>query len=232
MKIIVSPSKTQDYTNESLFTDKKLLFPDQTKELWKEIKALSKENIQTIMKIKGNLLEETYQTIQDNDSLPYFQALTGFTGLVFKQLHLYDYSNEQVSYIENHVRILDALHGVLEPGTLIKPYRLDMKMKIHGNLYKYWNVSPYFKDETVINLASDEFSKMIQSESMITISFLQDKDGVYKSQATYSKMARGMLLDYMIQENIDNPEAIKKFNKDGYTYKSSLSSDKEIVFTR
>jgi cytoplasmic iron level regulating protein YaaA (DUF328/UPF0246 family) len=126
---------------------------------------------------------------------------------------------------------LDAFYGILEPGTLIKPYRLDMKVNIGVNLYNHWKIDDYFKNEIVINLASNEYSKMLNIP-MINISFLQFKNGKYINQATYSKQARGLFLDYIILNKIENVELMKNFNRDNYQYNKNLSDESNMVFTR
>jgi len=41
-----------------------------------------------------------------------------------------------------------------------------------------------------------------------------------------------MLSRYILQHHIDDPEAIKAFDGDGYRYHESLSDDANWVFTR
>lgn len=232
MKIILSPSKTQKPHTNTFYSSRDILFPSEHKKVLAALRKLKKTDIQTKMKLSKDLLEQTYANIKNYNTLEQFQAFDAFTGLVFFNMDRDSYKEEEHLYIEQNIRILDAFYGILEPGTLIKPYRLDMKMPIGLNLYTHWNVTPYFGDEIIINLASNEFSKMIQSENMITISFLQNKEGRFINQATYSKMARGKFADFMIKNKITEIDALFTFKVDGYTYNPELSSKKGIVFTR
>lgn len=231
MKIIVSPSKTQKPDYKKRFEDKDLLFPKEHKKLLALMRKQTKQSLASVMKIKGDLLNITYHNIKNYKSNKAFQAFYSFDGLVFKNLDKTSYKEEELAYIEEYVSILDAYYGILEPATLIKPYRCDMKMNFGINLYKHWDISSYYENELIINLASDEFSKMIK-EPMITISFLQYKEGIYKNQATYSKMARGKMLDFCIKNKIKTIESIKRFNLDNYSFNQELSSENLIVFTR
>lgn len=231
MKIIVSPSKTQKPNHNADFEPKELLFPKKHKKILSLLRKQTKEDLQRVMKIKGLLLDRTYQNIKNYSKLDSFQAFFSFDGLVFKNLDKDSYQLDEMKYIESNITVLDAFYGILEPGTLIKPYRLDMKMNFGINLYHHWDLNEYFKNQVIINLASDEFSKLI-TEPMITISFLQNKNGKFVNQATYSKMARGIMLDYLIKNKITQISDIKLFNKDGYEYNSDLSDDSLIVFTR
>jgi hypothetical protein len=232
MKIILSPTKTQIEHDHHNFKDQSLLFPKKHKKVLSVLKKLSKSELSKAMKISGDLLEETYKNIKSYKDLKESQAFDFFTGLVFFNLDRENYQEEEYDYIDRHVVILDALHGVLLPGTMVKKYRLDMKMKIGLDLYKHWQISDYFKDDLVINLASDEFSKMLSSDNMITISFLEYKKGTYKNLATYSKMARGKFLDYMIKNKITEIENLKLFNKESYSFNEELSTNINYVFTR
>ena len=214
------------------YTEKDPLFPKEHKKILAALRKLKKSEIQKIMKLSKDLLDQTYSNIKNYNSLEEFQAFDAFTGLVFFNMERDSYQEQEHKYIENHIRILDAFYGVLEPGTMIKPYRLDMKMSIGLRLYKHWKITPYFGDETIINLASSEFSKMVDSPNMITISFLQQKGNKYVNQATYSKQARGLFVDFMIQNKVTNPEELYVFDKDGYHFNLKLSSNTEFVFTR
>lgn len=232
MKIIISPSKTQNIKASAYLDEKEILFPKQHKKVLAKLRKLKKTDIKQIMKIDKDLLNQTYQNIKDYNQNPLFKAFFSFDGLVFKGLDKQSYKEDNYQYIEDNLRILDAFYGILEPGTMIKQYRLDMKMKIGLNLYHHWELTKYFKDELIINLASDEFSKLIKSPNMVTISFLQKKEDKYINQATYSKQARGFILDYMIKNKIVSIKDILRFNKENYKYNQTLSNERAIVFTR
>ncbi len=232
MKIVISPTKTMDEGISQYLDNKDLLYLSKHKKLITLLKKLTKKEIKRIMKVDKDILNNTYHNIKDYNNLPSSHAFVSFNGLVFKGLEKDSYKETEYRYIQNNLRILDALHGVLEPGTLIKPYRLDMKMNIGVNLYNYWDVKPYFKDEIIINLASSEFSKMLEGCNLINISFLQEKDGKYINQATYSKQARGKFLNYLIINKIENIKLMKKYSIDNYIFNDKLSNDTNIVFTR
>jgi cytoplasmic iron level regulating protein YaaA (DUF328/UPF0246 family) len=219
-----------DYQKSTYLQDKNILFPKKTKQILTLLRKLTKEDIKKAYKIKDNLLEQTYHDIKNYSKNDYFHAFSSFTGLVYFNIDKDSYQKEEYEYIQEHVRILDALYGVLEPGTLIKPYRLDMKTKLGINLYQHWDLNPYFQDELIINLASKEFSQMIQNK--IDILFFDEVKGTFKQQATYSKMARGKCIDFMIQNKVKTIEELKAFNLDGYRFNESLSNQTTIAFSR
>ncbi|XFA99288.1 YaaA family protein [Candidatus Izemoplasma sp. B36] len=231
MKIVISPSKTMNYQKCEYLEDKEPIYINKHKEVLSKLKKFKKTDIPKVYKIKGDLIDKTYRNIIDYDTNDSYHAFASYTGLVFFNLDRDNYKDKEYEYIASNVRILDAFYGILEPGTLIKPYRLDMKTDIGLNLYQHWNIDDYFNNDVVINLASNEFSKMLNIP-MININFLQYKNGKYINQATYSKQARGLFLDYMIKHEIEDISLLKLFNIDTYKFNDLLSDDFNLVFTR
>ena len=245
MKIIFSPSK--EMREENIFENKKIeftesKFKDKTNILIGILKEKSLSEIENIMKLKGELLNKTYKDIQDYDKLKFIPAISMYYGVSFKELNLEDYSEKSLEYLKNNLLILSVLYGVLLAFDLVKKYRLDMTMSIiDKGLYNFWkkDINDYIsnilsKDEVLLNLASGEFSKLIDNKkiSMINIDFKEEKDGAYKSVSTYSKKARGQFLNYLIKNQIANLEDIKKIKLDGYSLNKDLSDEKNLIFTR
>ena len=245
MKIIFSPSK--EMREENIFENKKIeltepKFQDKTNILIGILKEKSLSEIENIMKLKGKLLNKTYKDIQDYDKLKFIPAISMYYGVSFKELNLEDYSEKSLEYLKNNLLILSVLYGVLLAFDLVKKYRLDMTMSIiDKGLYNFWkkDINNYIsnilsKDEVLLNLASGEFSKLIDNKkiSMINIDFKEEKDGAYKSVSTYSKKARGQFLNYFIKNQIANLEDIKKIKLDGYSLNKDLSDEKNLIFTR
>ena len=245
MKIIFSPSK--EMREENIFENKKIeftefKFKDKTHILMSVLKEKSIDEIKNIMKLKGDLLNKTYKDIQNHKKLKNVPAISMYYGVSFKELELEDYSEKSLKYLKNNLLILSALYGISLPFDLLKKYRLDMTMSIiDKGLYSFWekDVTDYIsnilnKDEILLNLASSEFSKMIDNKKipMINIEFKEEKDGVYKSVSTYSKKARGKFLNYLIKNQINNLEDIKKVELDKYSLNKDLSDEKNFVFTR
>ena len=245
MKIIFSPSK--EMREENIFESKKIeftesKFKDKTNILIGILKEKSLSEIENIMKLKGELLNKTYKDIQDYDKLKFIPAISMYYGVSFKELDLEDYSEKSLKYLQNNLLILSALYGASLAFDLLKKYRLDMTMSIiDKGLYNFWkkDINDYIsnilsKDEVLLNLASGEFSKMIDSKRIfiINVDFKEEKDGAYKSVSTYSKKARGQFLNYLIKNQIANLEDIKKNKLDGYSLNKDLSDEKNLIFTR
>ena len=245
MKIIFSPSK--EMREENIFKNKKIKFTeskfkDKTSILIKTLNKKSIDEIGNIMKLKGELLNNTYKDIQNYDKLKYIPAISMYYGVSFKELELEDYSEKSLKYLENNLLILSALYGASLAFDLLKKYRLDMTMSIiDKGLYDFWkkDINDYIsnilnKGEILLNLASGEFSKLIDNKKipMINIDFKEEKDETYKSVSTYSKKARGKFLNYLVKNQISNLEEIVKIKLDGYNLNKDLSDEKNLIFTR
>ena len=245
MKIIFSPSK--EMREENIFEDKEIeftesKFKDKTNILINTLKEKSISEIENIMKLKGELLNDTYKDIQDYDKLKYIPAISLYYGVSFKELELEDYSEKSLKYLQNNLLILSAFYGISLPFDLIKKHRLDMTISIiDKGLYNFWkkDINEYISnilgsDEVLLNLASSEFSKLIDNKKtpMINLDFKEEKDRTYKSISTYSKKARGQFLNYLIKNQVSNIENIKKMELNGYSLNEELSDKKNFIFTR
>ena len=245
MKIIFSPSK--EMREENIFEDKEIeftesKFKDKTNILINTLKEKSISEIENIMKLKGELLNNTYKDIQDYENLKYIPAISLYYGVSFKELELDDYSEKSLKYLQNNLLVLSAFYGISLPFDLIKKYRLDMIIPIiDKGLYNFWkkDINEYISnildnDEILLNLASSEFSKLIDNKKtpMINLDFKEEKDGTYKSISTYSKKARGQFLNYLIKNQVSNIENIKKMELNGYSLNEELSDKKNFIFTR
>lgn len=239
MKIIIAPSKTQNIKN--LEKSNTLVFNDEkTINLFKDLKKESKESLGKLMKIKNKLLDNTYETYQNfqEDNLR-VKAIDLYTGVVFKEINTEKYNKEQTNYLNKHLVILSAMYGVVRPNDYLWPYRLDMNMKLKNiNLYDYWknSVKDYFKEaKVIINLSSNEFSKMVSyyQDKMITIHFKEeDLKGKLRTVSYNAKKARGQIAHQLIINEISSTEKIKKLTILDYKYNEELSTNNNWVFIK
>ncbi|MEE0137099.1 YaaA family protein [Fusobacterium ulcerans] len=246
MKIIFSPSKEMRNRDIISLPSSPIFFKEENSELLKMLQSFSKEEIAEIMKIKGKLLEETFENIRNFDSLKEISAFSLYNGVSFKNLELEKYDKSNVEYAENTLLILSAFYGVLHPSDSVKNYRLDMTMKLSSSsLYSFWNreVTDYIScllkndsDKTLINLASGEYSKMIERKSfpykIIDIDFKENKNGKFQSVSSFAKQGRGSMLNYLIKNRINDTEKIKEFSELGYSINNEFSDKDKFIFTR
>lgn len=218
----------------------------QTEEILACLKRKSKDELKAIWKCNDVIVQQNIERIQHMNLYEHLTpAILAYDGIAFKYMAPSIFENEQFAYIQQHLRILSAFYGVLKPMDGVKPYRLEMmaKVSIHHtkNLYEYWGDRLYqeIQDASgiIINLASKEYAKCIEKylqekDQFITITFCEMAGNKLVTKGTYAKMARGEMVRYMAEENIEDPEDIKHFNRLGYIYRDDLSSELEYVFER
>lgn len=221
------------------------LFTEETKEIIKELRNLTPWDIQSIMKVNEKIAFQSYAYFQDfNFDEEGVCGLLAYDGLVFKNIKAEEFTSEDFDFAHNHVRILDAFYGIVNPLDGVLPYRLEMQYKINindKNLYKFWDNKLYKKlyseDNVIVNLASEEYAKAVRvfldkDDIFIDIDFKIHRDGKLKTMATWAKMARGQMIKYIVENRINNPEDLKDFTFNGYKFDTTLSTDKKYVFVK
>ncbi len=254
MKILLSPAKSihQDKTYEKLFSTE-IVFKSETNSLAKKLQKLSGKKMEKLMHISSELAHlnvQRYAEWKDEiiENTASFPAIYGFNGEVYKGFDADSLNDKQRLFSQEHVRILSGLYGILRPLDLIAPYRLEMGTKWDitpktKNLYQFWGekIANYLKEELkenepIINLASAEYFKAVDLKSLnanlITPVFKEFKNGEYKIIMMFAKHARGAMARFIVDNELENPEDLKLFSKDGYGFDANLSSETEWVFTR
>ena len=252
MKVLLSPAKSLDFKSQ-LPTKKNsdLCFQKEAEYLNSILKRKSPEDLSQLMGVSIKIADLNYE--RNNDwSLPFTkknarQAVYAFSGEVYRGLDAYSVNDDKIDFMQSNVRIISGLYGLVKPLDLIQPYRLEMGTKLsidnNKNLYEYWREritnqlnSELSEDEPVLNLASNEYFKAIDTKALksyvYSANFKQFKDGNFKTIAIFSKKARGMMTRYIIDNNISDINSLKSFNIDGYLFHKELSTDKDLVFTR
>lgn len=233
MYFVLSPTK--DMKAETLQVNKSIpALIHKSKKLMKQLQKLSVEEIMQTMKVNEKRAKLNYERFVHFAFDEHGQAaIDTYYGLQFKQLRLDAYDDEMNCYMNDHIRILSGLYGVLKPYDSIYPYRLEMQYKPF-DLYRYWNkeINAYFKDEIVVNVASNEYGDILNGENVYQVVFKIRKNDKLVTQSTQAKMARGRFIDFVIQNKIDSLHEIKKFNEDGYCFMEVLSDEKTYVFVK
>ena len=252
MKVLLSPAKSLDFKSQPP-TEKNsfLCFEKEAEFLNSILKRKSPKDLSDLMGVSSKIADLNYER-NHNWSLPFNsknarQAVYAFSGDVYRGLDAYSIDTKKVDFMQSTVRIISGLYGLIKPLDLIQPYRLEMGTKLsfdnNRNLYDYWKEkitnqlnSELLENEPVLNLASNEYFKAIDSKvlksDVYSANFKQFKDGNYKTIAIFSKKARGMMTRYIVENNITDISSLKSFNYDGYVYHENLSSEKELIFSR
>lgn len=242
MLVLLSPSKTQDFQSPIAKHQHSMPhFLQESEELLKEMKKLSPAQIGDLMKISDNLAAKTYESFQkyqkEFSAKNSRQAIFAYQGDVYRDIDSTNYSKEDLEFAQKTLRIITGLYGFLRPLDLMQPYRLEMKYQT-----KFWQekLTEYFSNylkkhpQPVINLASKEYSSSIKLNKLPTEVYdIVFKEGPkYRIVAIYAKIARGTMANWIVKNQIEKAEDLKKFKEDGYKFDAKLSTEKQFTFTR
>jgi len=252
MKLVLSPAKSLDFESKlpnNTITEPRFL--KESERINKLLKRKSAKNLSKLMSISDALGQLNYDRNQAWQ-LPFTkdnarQAIYAFSGDVYRGLDAYTIPPEKFETLNNSVRIISGLYGLLKPTDLIQPYRLEMGTKFsigkNKNLYGFWSktitksLNEELKDgELFLNLASNEYFKAIDTKLLkvpvVTCHFKDFKNGEYKTIMTFAKLARGFMTRYLIDANAKTLDDVKGFNYEGYGFSESMSTETELVFIR
>ncbi len=254
MLLVISPAKNLDYDTPA--TTGRYTLPqhlNHSDELIQQLRNYSVQDIAELMKLSDKLsalnvarYESWSQPFTEANAK---QAVLAFNGDVYSGLNAGDFSEAELDFTQQHLRILSGLYGVLKPLDLMQPYRLEMGTRLANprgkDLYAFWGnivtedlnqTLANGNDPVLVNLASNEYFKSVKPKELngriITPVFKDWKNGQYKIISFFAKKARGLMCRYAIKNQITDAEQLKNFDLAGYQYDDSLSKGDTWVFTR
>ena len=246
MRIIISPAKKMNTDTDSLPWRDLPVFLPQTKRLSSTLQAMSREDLKKLWKCNDSIAELNVNRLKNMDlHTRLTPAILAYEGIQYQYMAPGVFSDHEFDYLQEHLRILSGFYGVLKPFDGVTPYRLEMqaKLKVDENkdLYAFWGSSIaeklFSESNFIVNLASKEYSVCISKYlkddiRFITCVFGEEKDGKVIEKGTMCKMARGEMVRYMAQNQITNPEMIKRFHHLNYHFDETRSNDSLFVFIR
>lgn len=254
MITLLSPAKTLDFESSIQTSVASIpIFSKEPEQLIKKLRSLSRQNIADLMHLSEKLTDLNYQRYKMWSPNPekdlVRQAALMFKGEVYVGLDAYTFTEQDIAFAQDSLRILSGLYGYLKPMDQIQAYRLEMGTKLQvrkaNNLYAFWGdkiakaINQELSDHThkaLVNLASNEYFKAANAKKInyeiITPVFKDFKNDKFKVISFFAKKARGLMASWMVRNRISDPKDLILFNQDGYSYNDLMSTDKEMVFTR
>lgn len=246
MKIILSPAKKMNVDTDLLAIGGMPEYIEQTEEILKWLREKTRDELKEIWKCNDKLTDLNAERIENMDLYSNLTpAVLSYEGLAFQYMAPVVFEDKHFEYVSEHLRILSAFYGVIKPMDGVVPYRLEMQAKAsisgYKDLYGLWGDRIYraVRDDSgvIVNLASKEYSKCVEKyltpdDTFISCVFGEEKDGKVVTKGTYAKMARGEMVRYMTESQIENVEAIKGFDRLHFIYRDDLSTETEYVFLR
>ena len=252
MLVLISPAKRLDWAER----DVEMTAPDLQSDavrLSKTAKNLTLGQLRKLMDLSPDLARlnrdrfQAFETEPSNNLVR--PAALAFAGDTYQGLEATTFSDDEMRWAQDHLRILSGLYGLLRPLDAIQPYRLEMgsrlKTRRGASLYDYWRTdlskmlnthAEVVGTDTLINCASQEYFGAVAPKALklrvITPIFMELKDGNAKIVSFFAKKARGAMARYIVQNRIENAEEIKSFHTGGYAFQKDMSEGDRWVFLR
>jgi hypothetical protein len=254
MLVVISPAKRLDWTARDVETTAPD-FQEDAVRLVKTARNLTLGDLKSLMSLSDDLARlnrDRFKAFEDSPEADETRpAALAFAGDTYQGLEADSLEAEELTFAQEHLRILSGLYGLLRPLDAIQPYRLEMgsrlKTRQGKNLYEYWGstISDALNaqaqatgSEVLVNCASQEYFGAVDLKALkikvITPHFMEDKgDGKGpKIVSFFAKKARGAMARFIVQKRIDTLEGILDFDSGGYAYTPELSKPDAPVFLR
>lgn len=244
MRIIISPAKKMRVDSDSFKARSTPVFEDRARELQAYLRSLSVSELKKVWACSDKLFEKAVKLLDHELERAQTPAIIAYDGIQYQYMAPSVFSYDELEYVESHLRIISGFYGLLRPFDKVIPYRLEMQAKClsKGGLYAYWKDDIYNelmdKDRTVLNLASEEYSKAIrpyikEGDRFVDVYFAErGSDGKLVEKGVYAKIARGEMVRYLASVKAESPEVAKAFTSSGYHFEESLSKDDLYFFIR
>jgi cytoplasmic iron level regulating protein YaaA (DUF328/UPF0246 family) len=253
MITLISPAKSLDFDSPCDHEFTLPRFKKQPQELIEVLRTNSESDIQKLMDLSESLAVlnvERYHAFKKRHTQKNSkQAMFAFNGTVYVGLEPEKLTSDEVGYAQEHLRILSGMYGLLRPLDLIQAHRLEMGTRLlfddYKTLYDFWGNQITqrinsdlrgHQNKIIVNLASQEYFKSINRKlikgQIVDIEFKDLKNGEFKVLSFFAKKARGLMAQYIIKNNIDNMEDLKRFDVEGYQIDDSESTVNKILFKR
>lgn len=246
MRIIISPAKKMNVDTDSLPWQDLPLFLEKTEQLYQAMRALSYDTLKKIWKCNDQLAQLNVERLQQmdlhNNLTP---AILSYEGIQYRYMSPGVFTEQQLTYVQEHLRILSGFYGLLRPFDGVTPYRLEMQAKLptagKKDIYTFWGdqlaKALFAETDCIVNLASKEYSTCIsrylpESVRFVTCVFGEEKNGKVVEKATMCKMARGEMVRYMAEHEVRKPEEIRAFDRLQFTFSPERSDASTYVFLK
>lgn len=248
MLIVLSPAKSLDVETPPHVTEATV--PEgitESAQLIKLLRDLSPQQIADLMGISDKLaalnvarFASWRKTFTPENAK---QAVLMFNGDVYEGLNAPQLNAKDLSWAQDHVRILSGLYGVLRPLDLMQAYRLEMGTRLANargkDLYAFWGdriakrlntalMALPAKERVLVNCASEEYFKSVDRSALdfpvVTPVFEERKGGTWKIVSFHAKRARGLMTRFATVQRARSVEALKAFDLEGYAYDEAAST--------
>ena len=245
MRIIISPAKKMNVDTDSFAVEALPQFLANAERLKEAMQAMSDRELQALWKCNNAIAKLNVERLRDMDLRQNLTpAILSYEGIQYQYMAPGVMEAGQLEYLREHLRILSGFYGLLRPFDGVTPYRLEMqaKLSVDGakDLYTFWGrrLAKQLAAGTdwVLNLASKEYSRAVEphlppSVRFLTCTFGEWKDGKVIEKGTMCKMARGQMVRWLAENQIEKAEDIRELSDLEHRFEPELSDKDHFVFT-
>ena len=244
MRIIISPAKKMNKDTDTLAWQELPAFLPQTEQLCRQLQTMSYEELKRLWKCNDRIAEQNAERLKEMDlRRGLTPAILAYEGVQYQYMAPGVFTDRELAYVREHLRILSGFYGMLRPFDGVTPYRLEMQaaLRVGGakDLYEFWGSrmadSLFGETDCILNLASREYSLCISKYltgrvRFVTCVFGEEKEGRVIEKGTRCKMARGEMVRFLAGNGIADPAEICGFTGLGYRYAPQYSDENTFVF--
>ncbi len=246
MRIVISPAKKMRVDTDSFPVESLPVFLDRTEFLLHRLRQMSYAELKALWKCSGQIASLNWDRLQTmNLRKALTPALLAYEGMQYRYMAPSVFTAAELAYVGERLRILSGFYGVLRPFDGVVPYRLEMQAKLSSckakDLYEYWDAdiagNIFSETDCVLNLASREYSICVSQHipawaRWVTCVFGERKNGRIIEKGAQCKMARGEMVRFMAEENIQKTEDVRSFDRLGYRFSAEDSDEKAYIFIK
>jgi len=248
MIAVLSPAKSLDYASKrppvAATTPR---FADEASTLAAAAARLSHKKLAELMHISPALARLNAERFRDFPDAPQRPAIHAFDGDVYTGFDVTTLDEAGLDFAQDHVRILSGLYGLLRPFDLIRPHRLEMGTRWaprRAKLIDWWQgrIAAALAEDlaqegsgTVLNLASKEYWSAVDGKlpAGVRVVAADFREGLDRRFVTFwGKQARGSMARWVAEHRIDQLDAVRGFDADGYAFDAGASEENHWVFVR
>lgn len=234
MQIFISPAK-QMKPCDDFVANSQPWFQQEADQLIERLSSYSIDALKKLYACSDAISQKAYDMIHSYAQAPVYPALFYFSAIQYTYMAPDVFTNQEMEYIRTHLRIGSGLYGILRPMDGIKAYRLEMNQKPGINLYDFWKnkLAQTFDDPVILNLASAEYAKSISKYCpMIDVRFYEQVGDQRKEKGVHVKMARGRMVRYMAEHQVEQIEQLYDFDELGFHFDPQTSTKQTLIYVK
>lgn len=248
MIVVLSPAKSLDFERAlPPCTPTRPRFEGEASALAKACARLSRKRLCELMRISPALAQLNADRYRGFANAPERPTVYAFAGDVYLGLDARSLPEEAVTYAQDHLRMLSGLYGLLRPLDAIRPYRLEMGTRWaprRTRLTEWWHdriaaaLAEDLEEEgsgVILNLAREEYWAAVKDHlpataRVVAVDFREGTDARFVS--FHAKKARGAMARWVVEQRIEDADALSGFDGDGYRHDAAASTPDRLRFVR